>query len=540
MKSLFKYTVIFTCILMVSSCDNLLEEDLVTGVSADSHYTTEKGFEDAVKATYEPLRSFYARERGMTLTVFGTDTYTNGSDGGHKGINQYDARLNADESYFRDAWNDFYGAINQANAVIGRAENVEGLSEDLRTKRVAEARFLRALYYFNLVRMYGDIHLTLEETEGVEVQASRTPASEIYSKAIIPDLEFAINNLPASQDDYGRATKPAAQHLLSKVLLTRGYKDYAGSDDFTRAAQLAETVINDYNFSLLDNWSDVFDINNQKHSEVVWSVQYTNDILINGPGNNAHLYFLMEYDVLPGMLRDVANGRPWKRFAPTNYLLGLWDRENDVRYRDGFKHVFYANNPNSIPTDSNGDPKFSVGDTAIYLPGESVSQQFRDNKPYMVIAPDDYTKKLYPTLTKFLDPNRPDANATEGSRDFMLMRLAGTHLIAAEAYFQAGDNDMAAEHINAVRRRAAKPGKEQQMEISAGDVDLDLILDERARELVGEMHRWFDLVRTNTLVERVKQYNPDAGNIKPYHALRPIPQEQIDRTEGGYQQNEGY
>lgn len=541
MKKIVIHIISFTCIFLLSACGNFLEEDLVTGVSADSHYSSVQGFEDAVKATYEPLRSFYAREQGMTLTVFGVDTYTNGSDGSHKGINQYDARLNANESYFRNAWRDFYEAINQANAVIGRADNVTDISPDLKTLRVAEARFLRALYYFNLVRMYGDIHLTLEETEGVEIQASRAPASEIYSQAIVPDLEFAINTLPATQDDYGRATKPAAQHLLAEVLLTRGYENYAESTDFSQAAQLAESVINDYDFELLDEWKDVFDIDNQLHKEVVWSVQYSSNILINGPGNNAHLYFLMEYDVLPGMKRDVTNGRPWKRFMPTNYLLGLWDRNNDVRYEDGFKHVFYANNASSIPTDANGNPKFSVGDTAIYLPGEEVTQQFRDSKPYLIIAPSDYTKKLYPTLTKFLDPTRPDANATQGQRDFMLMRLAGTHLIAAEAYFKAGDNISAAEHLNMVRRRAARPGSELNMEILPGDVNIDFILDERARELAGEMVRWFDLVRTNTLVERVQQHNPDGGgNIEPFHQLRPIPQEQIDRTEGGYPQNDGY
>jgi hypothetical protein len=528
-------------IVFVVGCSSFLEEDLVTGVSADTHYTSPGGFEDAVSATYEPLRSFYARELGMTVTVFGTDTYTNGSDGSHKGINQYDARLNAEESYFAGVWSDFYEAINQANAVVGRADNIEGLEEEVKTTRVAETRFLRALYYFNLVRMYGDIHLSLEETEGVQIEASRTPAAEIYSTAIIPDLEFAISNLPDVQDEYGRATRPAAEHLLAKVLLTRGYADYAESGDFSRAAELAETVINDYGFELLDQWEDVFDINNQQHQEVVWSVQYTQDILINGPGNNAHLYFLMEYDVLPGMQRDLANGRPWKRFNPTNYLLGVWNRDIDVRYEEGFKDVFLANNPASIPEGGNGNPAFSIGDTAIYLPGRPVDQSFRESKAYMVIAPGDYTEKLYPTLTKFLDPQRADVNATEGSRDFMLMRLAGTHMIAAEAYFQTGNNSQAAEHLNMVRTRAARSGSEADMEITASDVTLDFILDERARELVGEMHRWFTLVRTNTLVERVQEHNPSAsGNIQSFHSLRPIPQEQIDRTPAGYSQNEGY
>nr|WKN36408.1 RagB/SusD family nutrient uptake outer membrane protein [Tunicatimonas sp. TK19036] len=523
-------------VFTLPSCEKFLEEELVSDVSASSYYVDEAGFEAAVNATYTPLRDYYAREMGATLTVFGTDTYKNGADGSHKGINQYDSRLNAQgEAYFRDFWRSFYAGINQANAVIRRADEIEELTDDLKTLRIAEVRFLRALFYFELVRTYGDIHLTLEETTGVETEATRTPAGEIYSQAIIPDLEFAIANLPATQDDYGRATQPAAKHLLSKVLLTRGYTDDAAAEDFTRAAELAESVINDYDFALLDSFREVFDQSAQMHEEVVWSVQYTQDPLINGPGNNMHLYFLMVYDVQPGMTRDTENGRPWRRFWPTDFLLGLWNKEADVRFDDSFKRVFYANNPATLPEGVN------LGDTAIYLPGEEVSQEFRDSKPYMIIAPSDYTEQLFPTLSKFLDPLRPDRQYEAGSRDFMVMRLAETYLLGAEAYFKANNSQRAAELINVVRERAAKEGMEAAMQITAADVDIDFILDERARELVGEMHRFFDLTRTGTLVERVKAHNPQAApNIQPFHVLRPIPQDQIDRTAGGFGQNEGY
>lgn len=523
-------------VILLPSCESFLEEELVSDVSASSYYVTEKGFEDAVNATYSPLRAYYAREMGASLTVFGTDTYRNGADGSHKGINQYDSRLNArDEAYFRDLWQSNYRAINQANAVIRRAEEIEELPTELKTSRIAEVRFLRAVYYFDLVRTYGDIHLTLEETIGVETEATRTAASEVYSQAIIPDLEFAIANLPAVQEDYGRATQPAAKQLLSKVLLTRGYKSYAQSDDFSRAAELAESVINDYDFALLENFSAVFDQSAQLHSEVIWGVQYTTDPLINGPGNNMHLYFLMEYDVLPGMTRTTDNGRPWKRFWPTDFLLGLWNRDMDVRYEQSFKQAFYANNPGSLPEGVN------IGDTAVYLPGEEVSQEFRDSKPYLIITPSEYTEKLFPTLSKFLDPNRPDRQAEAGSRDWMIMRLAETYLIAAEAHINMGNKEEAAEHINVVRRRAAREGMEEAMEVTAAEVDIDYLLDERARELVGEMHRWFDLTRTGTLVDRVRAHNPQAApNIQEFHNLRPIPQDQIDRTEGTFGQNEGY
>jgi hypothetical protein len=122
------------------------------------------------------------------------------------------------------------------------------------------------------------------------------------------------------------------------------------------------------------------------------------------------------------------------------------------------------------------------------------------------------------------------------------MRLADALLFRAEARFQNGNPGGAADDINVVRTRAAKPGKVAEMQISAVDVTLDRILLERALELDAEQFRWFDLVRTGKLVEYVRAYNPlGAPNIQDFHIRRPIPQlVQIDRTLGGYPQNEGY
>jgi hypothetical protein len=152
-----------------------------------------------------------------------------------------------------------------------------------------------------------------------------------------------------------------------------------------------------------------------------------------------------------------------------------------------------------------------------------------------------YTEKLYPTLNKWIDNTRPNRQHTQGQRDFYLMRLGEAYLLRAEARFQQGNLQGAADDINVIRERAAWPGMEEEMRITAGDVDLDFILDERARELDGEGQRWFDLTRTGTLVERVRAHNPEASpNIQDFHILRPIPLDQIDRTQGGYPQNPGY
>ncbi|MEZ4827659.1 MAG: RagB/SusD family nutrient uptake outer membrane protein [Bacteroidia bacterium] len=565
MKATIKLSAIAILCFSFISCENFLKEELISDVSAGSYYTTPQGFEDAVKATYSEMKFFWGPERGFTMTVFGTDVHTNGADGSHKPINFYDGGLNPAQAFVQETWRDFYRGINQANAAINRSQNIE-MDENLKTSRLAEVRFLRALYYFTLVQFYGDIHLTLEETEGVEVDANRTPASEVY-KAIIADLEAAIQVLPATQSDYGRATKPAAEFLLAKVYATRGYQTYAESGDFQKCETLMTSVISNYGFQLLDNFGKLWDQDNQRNSEVIFAVQNSKalaDTRIDTEGNRGHLYFLMEYDVRPGMTRDTQNGRPWKRFRPTDFALSLWNRDIDSRYDYSYKHAFLSNNAGTIPkwtqaeadagyVDASkvGQAKYALGDTAFFIPGPGRDHLWPAERKartrYIVYTQaEDYSEKVFPSLNKFIDPRRPDRQHEPGSRDLVLMRLADAYLMRAEARFMQNNLDGAAADINVVRERAAWPGKEADMMISASDVTIDYILDERARELDGEMHRWFDLARVkiggvSKLVERVRLHNPQAApNIQDYHIFRPIPQNQIDRTLGGYSQNCGY
>lgn len=540
----YKLILFFFALLPAFSCSKLLDEKLVSTVN-DQYLNTVPGFEDAVKATYSSLRSFYATERGMTLTVFGTDTYTRGSDGSWKFVNDYTSQLDARTGFITEVWNEFYKAINIANAVVDRANNIPGLDSALKTKRVAEARFLRAHYYFVMVQMFGPIHLSLHENATTTKKASRAPLADIYN-AIIADCQFAVANLEKDpkKTDWGRATKPAAEHLLARVYLTRASSSAAQPGDYAQAAQYAQNVINNYAFRLLPDFAKVFEQGaGEINDEVVWSVQYTRDPILNSTGNNAHLFFLMEYDVQPGMQRDVANGRPFKRFRPTPYTLGLWNRAIDSRYEKSFKSVFYCNKPGAY-TINGKSVTLSAGDTAIWLPGVELPASVIAAKNYQVIPPSKYTEKLFPTLVKFLDPLRPDKTTEAGSRSFLAFRLAETYLIAAEALLYSGQPAQAVTYINKLRRRAAYPGSEAQMDITPAQISLDFILDERGRELLGEQFRWFDLVRTGKLVERVRKYNAQAAPyIQDYHVLRPIPQSQIDLTEGGaaaFPQNMGY
>ena len=579
------------------SCQDFLDETLVSQVSAASYYTTAAGLEDAVDATYTFLREINSEERAYMLSIFGTDTHTNGADGGWKSFNYYDNGLNASTQILLDQWTFCYRGINQANAVINRSTAVPDMSDELKAQRQAEVRFLRAYYYFYLVQTFGDVHLSLEETIGAQVTANKTAQSEIYAQAIIPDLEFAVATLPNTQAQYGRATKAAAQFLLAKARLTRGYTTFADPADFSTAETLFSNVINDYGFTLVASHKDLWNQDNQLNKEIIWAIQFSTDLILNGGetglGNRGHLYFGMEYDVQAGMIRDIANGRPFKRFRPTDYMIEQWglNRDNDQRYEDTYKHVWICNdnrttgngipkwkqihvdkgakkaNGQTVTAADIGTNRFAVGDTALFIPGParegkwladeklkvrySVITKTKASYPASTLPTSDpnyypsdpyvFNERLFPTINKFFDPRRPTIQWERGSRDIFAFRLGDAYLLRAEARFKQGKTTEAAADINVVRTRAAKPGRVAQMQITPADVTIDRILLERAFELDAEMCRWFDLTRTGKLVEYVKAYNPlGAASIKPFHVHRPIPQQQIDRTVGGYEQNCGY
>jgi hypothetical protein len=535
------------------SCKNVLDETVISNIGND-YINTPKGFEDAAKAAYSSLRVYYATEEGLTMSEYGTDLYATGADGSFKGFHFYDSQLNSFVSILQTIWDELYRGINVCNAVIGRAPTTAGVADATKKLRVAEMKFLRAHYYFILLQQFGPLDLRLTETLGPTKQTSRAPEADVY-KAIIADLEAAIPDLEAKMRaaDYGRATRPAAEHLLSRVYLTRASSASKAADDYAKAAQYATNVINNYGFKLLPDFASVFlQGSGEINDEVVFAVQYTSDPLTNGNGNSLHLYFGMQYDVQPGMVRDIANGRPFKRLRPTAYTVNtvFADRVNDSRYKKTFKDTWLSNNPGTFNTSfdqSKAKVTFKAGDTTIYIPGVEWTLAQRAAKPYQVLTPSLYTEALFPTLQKFLDPLRPDRTYTAGSRDYLAFRLADTYLMLAEALIQQGKAADAATALNAVRRRAAWPGKETAMLITPAQATMDFLMEERGRELLGEQTRWLDLKRWGKLVERVKLYNPQAAaNIKDIHNLRPIPQTQVDRTEknadgsSGFPQNPGY
>ena len=555
---------ILALLLVGQSCKDVLEEKVISSIGND-YVNTPKGFEDASKAAYAPLRSFYATQQGLTMTEYGTDLYATGADGGYKGFHFYDTQLNSFVDFLQNVWEELYRGINTCNSVIERAPAAT-VPDAVKKLRVAEMKFLRAHYYFILVQQWGGVDLRLTETLAPTKQTSRASEAEIYN-AIIADLEAAIPDLDPKirSAEYGRATKAAAEHLLARVYLTRASSTFKGADDYAKAATYAQGVIANYGFKLLPDFASVFAQGaGEVNDEVIFAVQYTSDPLTNASsppvansggntgGNNLHLFFGMQYDVQAGLQRDIANGRPFKRLRPTAHAIEtvFKDRVNDSRYKKTFKDTWLSNAPGTYNTSfdkSKEKVTFKAGDTAIFIPGYEMPLAERAAKPYQVLVPSAYNEALFPTLQKFFDPLRPDRTYEPGSRDFLAFRLAETYLILAEAQLKLGKTQEATDAINMVRRRAAFPGKATAMEITPAAMDMEMIYQERGRELMGEQIRWMDLKRWGVLVERVKAFNPQAApNIRDIHNVRPIPQTQIDRTEKaadgspGFAQNPGY
>lgn len=539
---------------VIQSCESLLNEKIVSNIGND-YINTAKGLEEAVNGAYSALRAYYGKEGGLTITEYGTDIYATGGDGPYRGFHFYNTQLNPAVDFLSTLWNNLYAGINTCNAIIERAPSINGVTDVTKKRRVAEAKFLRAHYYFILFQQFGGVDLRLTETLSPTKDTKRASDAEMYA-AIIKDLEESIVDLEdkAKSSDYGRATKPAAETLLAKVYLVKGYSSAKASDDFAKAATLCQNVTSRYGYELLENFASVFDQDNQQNNEIIFAVQYTTEALTNGTGNMLHLYFGMQYDIQPGMQRDVYYGRPYRYLRPTTYLLEtvFKDRTNDSRYKKTFRDTWLSNRgPGKYTAASFDDSKttvtFATGDTCIFIPGYEMSKEERAKRKYQVLNPSKYSLTLFPTLIKFLDAKRPDRTYTAGSRDFFVFRLADVYLMLAEAELQAGNISEAAKALNTVRYRAGWPGKKDAMLFQDSDVNMEVIIEERARELAGEQMRWLDLKRWGLLVERVKKYNPDAvNNIKDIHNLRPIPQSQIDRSEKGsdgksvFSQNSGY
>ncbi len=577
---------IFSAALLVSatSCNKNILDENPQSVLTPSFLQTSQGVEAGVTGAYSGMRQLYGNESDAFGTEAGTDAFTNGIQA-NSGLNDYDNNsltpiLDGANSF---RWTVCYTQINTINGVLQYGPNAQGITPARLAQLLAEVKVLRANFYFSLVQDFGDVPLRTTFIDSPSKEFTRAPQADIYTQ-IIKDLTEALGTIADKPAQPGRVTRATALHLLAKVYLTRATSTAKQATDYALAAQYAQELINNqgrYGLGLESDVADVHREGNENGKEVIMNAQFNGDATFsridgnNYGGENAmSFFFRSQYDQLPNMVRDINNGRPFARLAPTFYLLdsyilrdangkalesGPTLRTTDTRYAKWFTSVYRVN----APAAGSGAV---VGDTSIWYPGRELSAArlaqiaARKPAPYRVFQPSQLTTQFFPTMNKYDCRNRSSVGGFS-TRPVIVYRLAETYLIAAEAYFYLGNTAQAATYLNVVRERAGASGQKQQMDITSSQVNIDFILDERLRELVGEQTRWQDLKRTTTasgasqLLTRVRNtnyapplvrnpagvYGSNAAiNIKDFHVLRPIPQTEIDRTNGSITQNPGY
>lgn len=558
----FIYIAAATMLISTGGCKKYVEESNLGNATAESLYVTPDGFEFLAKSNYSNLR-YIVNVSG--LYFLGTDIFSSSGITDPSYLNLYNNSLNSTIPEVDVFWKQLYFSIGTANSTMYWATQVQGGTAATIATRVAEAKALRAYYYYLLAETFGDVPLVLERTVVAEHTYSRSAEKDVYTQ-IIKDLTESIASLPATASDFGRVNKGFAQHLLAKVYLTRGYKTYGlGTSDFTQAATLADNVITGGTYSLKTKYSDLFDpavTNFQANTEVIFSVQYSTNTATNPvsylgslqnptvTGNSLHQYFLWDTQSAGPIARSAFYNKPNYVAAPDPYFFTLFDKTRDSRYSATVWNTMIAQVAGKVGTTS-----FAVGDTVVYYPDVAFTPAQKALKKYTVVNPTEYRSSVfsgvtrsYPEFKKFRELNLPYAD-NAGTRDTYIFRLGETYLIAAEANLQLGLSGKALTYFNAIRTRAAKAGTNPltgltyAAELQATTLSLDDILDERARELAGEEPRWLELKRTGKLISRTLLYNDEAkasGGLKASNLLRPIPQSQIDLNRGTFPQNPGY
>lgn len=581
----------------LQSCD--LDEYNPHGTTADTVFTTPEGIDALVNAMYYNFRwKYFGREDPVLYLEGGTDIWT--LSGANLTYGDQMCKYNnpqANCGQYANVWNRVYDDINLANAVINRIGDVTYSNPTEKAVHEGEARWLRSYCYWWLVEFFGDIELRLEETSAPSFAAYRTPAVEIYDQVIIPDAELACQMLEVQPRKglVGAYTRKAAYGLLARVCLTRAAYSPAGSAEqqafYRKALEAAEYVINNkaaLGIQLYNTYDEIWRADNNKTNSEYLAIVTHSSISSNNPNsgnpNRLHTYFT---PAVIGRVGIAANNDDWFYYRengftmmPTKYFVQLF-AEGDARYDAIFTEKFYANNDFEWTEDS-GDlalfkrdfasitnKKVNKGDLALWFTREKVDPAVKASASYAVVDIDDLydpvTGKLkdavdassqiiksFPRFTKYRISD-PDSNvklctspsAQVGFADVPIMRYAEMPLIAAEACIGLGETGRAADFINNEIRtsRVVKPGYEAAMRVSAADMTVEFILDERARELCGEWLRWFDLKRTGKLVQYVREHNPDTGNnIKEHHVLRPIPKTFLDKLTNPeeFGQNPGY
>ena len=486
-NNITKYSLIaFISAFVAFSCSDSFVDVDSFNENSESFFNSEEDYEDALIGAYDLLQSSYLNvllgEIASDNTVAGGESATD-----VPGIQEVDKMAHTPvNAQLRDIWTWMFAGVNRANYILEFKNKTDFPDRD---KIIAEATFLRAYYYFELVKWFGDVPLAVDKRLlfGDQDIVDRTPKAEVYEQ-IEQDLIFAAANLPVTQDKIGRVTKGAAQALLGKV--------YLYQDKFSEASVVLEEVINNGPYDLLADYSTMFENDNENNIESVFEVQYTDE---EGAG----------FDCL--------------QCSEGNVAVGF----NGIRNYTGplFESGFSFNVPRQEVVD-----EFEAGDIrkdVAILDIEAWAAQNSDVSYTEGFEHTGYYNRKY--IARQGGLNTGDANLTRPN-NYRAIRFADVLLMAAEAFNRGGiDDNKAQQFLNRVRNRAA-----------LGDVTVTgselttAIYKERRVELVGEGHHFFDLVRTGRAAQQIDGFTSGKNEIFP------IPSIEIELAGNRWAQNPGY
>lgn len=547
----------------ITGCsDSFLDEKMY------SKYTPENSSSEnritGLYYTFAALWGWSGNQGFISCFQIGTDVASAGDvEGSETPFYQYQ-QLNSESVGVSILWEKCYEFINQANQIIAQ----EG--EDGNAAAIAEAKFFRAYAYNTLVTLWGDVPLVLESTEVPRTDYTRETVANIDA-VIDEDLQYAMANLPdlgkAVSED--RANKDFARQLAGEAYLRMGMRD---ASYFKKAEDAVTPIISNPEYQLIqerygqyldqdgDFYHDMFRWHNQRRSEgnteAIWTfeMEYNRDVIGGTIDNPQHRrVWTPAFHKYSGIQNaDSIGGRGNGRLRLSNFMkYGLYEK-GDIRNSNfNIRRVMWYNRPDyseEIGIDANGFRVLVDDPTAV----KTIMIKTGDK---VIPGPADSLNVFYPHTTKWGGYDETDDFGYAIVKDWPIMRLGETYLLRAEARFRQGNLQGAADDINVLRDRAFKEYREQTGDtnagrVSAADIDLDFILDERARELIGEENRRMTLVRTNTLAERIEMngdkvpYAPEIKTIQgfqEFNSLLPIPLSVIQlNKDAEIKQNPGY
>lgn len=494
------------------SCnDDLLVEQPTDRLSPTNFFRNASDAEVALNAIYAGQQRFqgYAGGDAGVANLWGmhgtedivTPPWTNPPDRRLIAVFQLDPNVNA----FYTIYQRHYQEIARANTILNQISLMteDKISDEEKTRILAEGRTIRASFYFNLVRIFGRVPLETEErTDFTNLNFTQSEPAEIYD-FIVSELEFAVQNLEEGMNT-GRITKGAAQALLGNVYLQMAGEPINQADKYALAADQYESVMG-MGYRLLDDFEEVFSYDNELTDEGIYVIEY------DGPGQALDNTYTSNLGSFMGPGGQLPDGAGWGTAWANANLEREFDR-NDIRRKVSFA---YHNAPN-VQDSTRGPNQF--------LPWKWQKPQVAGGQSWANDTPFDY----------------------------VYIRLAGVLLGFAEAEIRSGgDISAALAAVNRVRARARGTASADQLlpDLTADmgeEALIEAILKERQKELLYEGHRKGDLIRTGKLIEVMSEFDcsfsavcPGRPDPKPFHIYWPIPQRVLDLNES-MTQNPGY